>query len=186
VEPNRYPFIRYTLTRYFADNGLTSPNRRLLKVNKLVRLAERTGYKRYLASEGSEESYLTGFFDSLGIKLKDPTLEPGLPSEDWLAKVNEITGRMDDSWSRDRYPLSTKLWRKVRYLSFVENGYRCQCCGATNGPFYTVLDSVLTVDHIKPRKTHPELTFDVSNTQILCRSCNSRKGTKDTDYRRVA
>jgi hypothetical protein len=36
----------------------------------------------------------------------------------------------------------------------------------------------LTVDHIQPRSKYPELALEISNTQILCRSCNSSKGNR--------
>jgi 5-methylcytosine-specific restriction endonuclease McrA len=179
VDLERLGKVKYTLTRYFAANGLIERYRRLAKVDRLVRTAARTGYKAYTG--GSKEQYLLDYFDWLGIALKDPTLEPGLPSESWLMAVERANEGKNEEWTRERYPISSRLWQRIRYLSHVENGYRCQCCGATSG----VMDVSLHVDHIKPRSRYPELTFDVDNTQILCRSCNARKGTKETDYRRI-
>jgi 5-methylcytosine-specific restriction endonuclease McrA len=51
-------------------------------------------------------------------------------------------------------------------------GNKCLYCGATKR---------LTVDHIVPIKLGgPNI---ITNLQLLCRSCNSRKGTKIIDYR---
>jgi 5-methylcytosine-specific restriction endonuclease McrA len=47
------------------------------------------------------------------------------------------------------------------------------------------MDIALEVDHVKPRSKYPELALDLDNTQILCRACNSKKGTAETDYRRI-
>ncbi|WP_268892839.1 HNH endonuclease [Tomitella fengzijianii] len=42
----------------------------------------------------------------------------------------------------------------------------CSKCGSVND---------LTVDHIIPVVHRPDLEFDVSNCDVLCRSCNGRK-----------
>lgn len=36
----------------------------------------------------------------------------------------------------------------------------------------------LTIDHIKPIRDYPELSFDPQNVQVLCRRCNSKKGRR--------
>lgn len=71
-------------------------------------------------------------------------------------------------------------WRKVRMEALKIHGGRCQCCGASPKDGTTILN----VDHIKPRKTHPQLALDVGNLQVLCDSCNHGKGNWDeTDWR---
>ncbi len=70
-------------------------------------------------------------------------------------------------------------WKKVRYDALELNDGRCCLCGisAKDG-------AVLNVDHIKPRKTHPELALTLSNLQVLCGTCNHGKGNRDdTDWR---
>ena len=70
-------------------------------------------------------------------------------------------------------------WRAVRMMALKLNGARCQCCGAS-----PKTGAVLNVDHIKPRKTHPQLALDINNLQVLCGDCNHGKGNWDeTDWR---
>lgn len=71
-------------------------------------------------------------------------------------------------------------WRTLRYEVLLKHGRRCMCCGATPDDGMTVLH----VDHIKPRNTHPELALEPSNLQVLCEVCNMGKGAwDDTDFR---
>jgi len=70
-------------------------------------------------------------------------------------------------------------WRRVRMQALKQHGSRCQCCGASPK------DGIrIHVDHIKPRKTHPELALSLNNLQVLCEVCNHGKGNWDsTDWR---
>ena len=71
-------------------------------------------------------------------------------------------------------------WTTLRYNTLNRYGRRCMCCGATPKDKVTVIN----VDHIKPRHTHPQLALDPNNLQVLCSSCNKRKGAWDTtDFR---
>jgi hypothetical protein len=75
--------------------------------------------------------------------------------------------------------LTSYEWRRLRMEVLIEQGRRCQCCGATpdNG-------AVMHVDHIKPRKLFPELALEKSNLQVLCDVCNHGKGNWDqTDWK---
>lgn len=75
--------------------------------------------------------------------------------------------------------LSTYAWRNLRIKALNLYGRKCMCCGDTpeNG-------AVMNVDHIKPRKHHPELALDIRWLQILCGACNHGKGNElETDYR---
>lgn len=76
--------------------------------------------------------------------------------------------------------LSSFEWRRVRMEALKSNDGRCECCG--RGKHDGI---VLHVDHIKPRKKHPELALEVSNLQVLCNECNHGKGNWDeTDWRK--
>jgi 5-methylcytosine-specific restriction endonuclease McrA len=60
----------------------------------------------------------------------------------------------------------------------LRRGALCECCGARPP------DVRINVDHIKPRRTHPELALDEANLQVLCEDCNHGKGSWDTtDWR---
>lgn len=79
--------------------------------------------------------------------------------------------------------LSSYEWRVLRMQVLKERGARCECCGATPQDGTTVIN----VDHIKPRRTHPELALVKANLQVLCHACNHGKGNWDqTDWRKEA
>ena len=70
----------------------------------------------------------------------------------------------------------TREWKELRYAALVRYNRTCQCCGAT--------DTIIHVDHIKPRSKYPELELDSKNLQLLCEPCNIGKSNKDmTDWR---
>jgi 5-methylcytosine-specific restriction endonuclease McrA len=69
-------------------------------------------------------------------------------------------------------------WRSLRMKAFQRYGNKCQCCGAS-----PATGAVLNVDHVKPRKTHPELALDLENLQILCHECNHGKANRTVDWR---
>lgn len=60
----------------------------------------------------------------------------------------------------------SQQWAAVRLQAKRRDGFRCVQCGAHGR---------LEVDHIKPVRTHPELSFDLTNLQTLCPGCHSRK-----------
>jgi hypothetical protein len=75
--------------------------------------------------------------------------------------------------------LESYEWRRVRMIVLKRDGARCSCCGATPADGLR-----MHVDHIKPRKTHPELALNTANLQVLCEICNHGKGNWDTtDWR---
>jgi len=77
--------------------------------------------------------------------------------------------------------LSTYAWRSLRMEAILKYGRKCMCCNANGDDGKTIIN----VDHIKPRKTHPELALDINNLQILCDECNHGKGNKhETDWRK--
>lgn len=61
-------------------------------------------------------------------------------------------------------------WRKLRLQVLLKYNRQCQCCGAKPP------EAIIHVDHIKPRKTHPELALEINNLQVLCHECNHGKG----------
>jgi 5-methylcytosine-specific restriction endonuclease McrA len=77
------------------------------------------------------------------------------------------------AWGNNFYRLPR--WRRLREKALKLYGEQCHKCKATEN---------LHVDHIRCRKYHPELAFHMTNLQILCEECNTKKGTHhSTDYR---
>ena len=63
--------------------------------------------------------------------------------------------------------------KQLRERIFVRDNYTCQCCGANRA---TQPQVELVIDHIEPYSRGGETVAD--NLQVLCRSCNSKKGNK--------
>lgn len=60
----------------------------------------------------------------------------------------------------------TNRWKTLRMAILERDGFRCRSCGCGGR---------LEVDHIKPVRTHPDLSYEPSNLQALCPSCHTRK-----------
>jgi 5-methylcytosine-specific restriction endonuclease McrA len=94
-------------------------------------------------------------------------------------KVKSAVEHPDYAWVNSDDFLKSFEWRKLRMMALKRDGARCVCCGATAAG-----GSQIHVDHIKPRRSHPELALALSNLQILCEDCNHGKGSwDDTDWR---
>ncbi|WP_417429530.1 HNH endonuclease [Kiloniella sp.] len=57
-------------------------------------------------------------------------------------------------------------WRFLRRQALDRDGWACVRCGT---------HMRLECDHIKPVRTHPELSYTFSNLQILCGRCHAKK-----------
>lgn len=57
-------------------------------------------------------------------------------------------------------------WKALRMQALDRDGWQCVQCGERRR---------LECDHVHPVKTHPELAYTLSNLQILCGPCHSRK-----------
>ena len=60
----------------------------------------------------------------------------------------------------------TKRWKALRLQVLRRDDWKCTRCGDPRR---------LEVDHILPVRTHPELSFEMSNLQALCCRCHARK-----------
>ena len=69
---------------------------------------------------------------------------------------------MSKAWrSSDR-----KGWRRIRERILARDGYCCQACGESEGSLH--------IDHIVPKRLGGSDLEE--NLQVLCKSCNLRKG----------
>lgn len=74
-------------------------------------------------------------------------------------------------------PRSTRRWKTVSKLFIEQEGTGCVVCGTYEN---------LSVDHIQPYSLYPELFWEESNWQVMCRGHNGQKSNKvegqTTDY----
>lgn len=62
--------------------------------------------------------------------------------------------------------IRSRRWKSLRLEALRRDGWKCVQCGARGR---------LEVDHVKPVRTHPELSYELANLQSLCRSCHTKK-----------
>jgi len=86
--------------------------------------------------------------------------------------------RRQAEWVNSTAFLKSHAWAELRYRVLRESGGRCCLCGRCAADGVT-----LTVDHIKPRRTHPRLALVRSNLQVLCSLCNRGKANHCDDWR---
>ena len=73
----------------------------------------------------------------------------------------------------------TKAWQEFRRKVFAAYPRVCMKCEDS--------ESIMHVDHIKPRSIYPALSLNFSNMQVLCEDCNVEKSNlHETDYREEA
>lgn len=65
---------------------------------------------------------------------------------------------------------NSRRWKSLRIEVLRRDGFRCVICG---------ISGRLEVDHIKPVRDRPDLSFALSNLQALCRRCHSRKTAQE-------
>lgn len=112
--------------------------------------------------------------NNLGQVLEDfKQNESGMIKPKFAIKPNKLAKLNVDVTSKEF--LNTWEWKTLRYEVLLEQGAVCKCCGAKPSDGVT-----LCVDHIKPRRTHPQLALDKTNLQVLCNDCNMGKGSWDT------
>ena len=67
-------------------------------------------------------------------------------------------------------------WVRLRYDFMRDHDGRCECCGRRG------LDGVqVNVDHILPRRTHPQFALCYANLQVLCGPCNRARAIATSD-----
>jgi 5-methylcytosine-specific restriction endonuclease McrA len=61
---------------------------------------------------------------------------------------------------------STRRWQVLRHVILERDGWACVDCGSQRR---------LEVDHVKPVRTNPELSFSPANLAVRCAACHTRK-----------
>jgi hypothetical protein len=90
-------------------------------------------------------------------------------------RLYEVAVKRAEAISDTRAFYASAEWNIVRKVVLAEASGECQVCGK-----FIPRKVDLTVDHILPRSKYPHLALERSNMQVLCRSCNSRKGDRLT------
>lgn len=123
----------------------------------------------------ASDKALTGIVATNCAGFTQPCIRQVLPVK-YQREANEIAAKIKNSGNDF---LNSAAWKALRRAVVAQYGRKCMACGTTpKNPRMT------HVDHIKPRKTHPELTMSFDNLQVLCCRCNKAKGNKHSrDYR---
>ena len=90
------------------------------------------------------------------------------------ARVVELAKEREVRIYETRLFYGSPEWIYLRRLVIEEDGKYCTSCRR-----YIYEEEDITVDHIKPRSKYPELQLSRDNLQVLCRSCNSKKGNRE-------
>lgn len=94
------------------------------------------------------------------------------------SRDNEIAARLRIA---SKSFLQSAEWKELRRFVVAFYGRQCMKCKTTPRK-----QTQTHVDHIKPRRFHPELALEFSNLQVLCSRCNKAKGNRTADYRTLA
>jgi len=89
------------------------------------------------------------------------------------AKIRKEMGQERIDFIQSDEFLRSFKWHEARFRILKKFKAECMLCRDRT--------SRLHVDHILPRRTHPELALDLNNLQVLCESCNHGKGFKFTE-----
>ncbi len=86
-----------------------------------------------------------------------------------LARPVDSSGHSKGDVYRKLY--NTKRWYRLRYATFIRDGFTCKMCGLRD---LSGSGKGLICDHIKPHRHRDEgLFWDQDNLQTLCASCHS-------------
>lgn len=87
---------------------------------------------------------------------------------------------MRQSKKPDRFYTSS-AWQRVRWHVLKRDGFACVVCGrSVQGK------GQARVDHIQPRKQHPDLALTLSNLRTLCPPCDNARHADKGGQRRAA
>jgi 5-methylcytosine-specific restriction endonuclease McrA len=87
--------------------------------------------------------------------------------EYWEARARSLDASTPKSPEHARRKQADRRARQLRPQVYDRDGHRCQLCGATDD---------LCIDHVVPVAMGGGDAL--SNLQVLCRTCNSRKGAR--------
>lgn len=98
----------------------------------------------------------------------------GLASSALVVAYGDAPAKDAARWSDAEVDLTRK---EIKQHYIAEQHHLCCYCGLPD-PAVHGLD--WDVEHIAPRKRHPEFMFTPENLAVACRECNGHKGSKET------
>ena len=84
---------------------------------------------------------------------------------------------MRDYYRPSRVVSGSKRWPPLRFQALRRDGFQCVQCESR---------TALQVDHIKPVRDAPELAWELSNLQTLCRRCHARKTRRELGFEELS
>lgn len=131
--------------------------------------------KQYRQTEEGKAALQKGYDKYYGSKkYKTKNLKYEKSDKGKLARVKRDHNRR----SKEKEMPNNLTPRESTCILFLQS-YKCANPNCKHGRFFDGLEP--TIDHIVPVDDGGPLIKD--NVQYLCRSCNSKKGTKEIDYR---
>jgi len=161
----------------FDENGLPLNNQGICRKceDRFITKRGKTGLCSSCVKVGKKQSEKTRIRRSETSKGRIPFWLLGKPSWNKNKEVKVIQGEKHWNWKggisvfkRNLKSLEYKSWRLA---VFERDKFVCQDCGQTGG--------YLEAHHKKRWSEYPELRYEVSNGQTLCKKChNKTKGKK--------
>lgn len=119
----------------------------------------------------SFDRHLDELLENKRKKLRDVITPSELSDFDKKKFYEEVTHDRMSDYKQDSFYMRED-WKNLRKQARMSYPNACMRCGSVKD---------LHVDHIKPRSKYPHLELEFKNLQILCESCNLKKGSKDSD-----
>lgn len=88
----------------------------------------------------------------------------------------DMSGNNSPSWKGGITPINERIRKSKRFIEWAKaikerDNYICVICKTRGGKLHS--------DHIKPFSLYPELRFELSNGQTLCKNCHLAKTSID-------
>lgn len=98
---------------------------------------------------------------------------PYIFTDNDLALISQHFTNDHKDWNKAEFDI---LKKKIREFLIAEQGQKCTYCKSKVRRGTTLIP----IEHVVPKKKHPQFTFENNNLVIACPMCNTKKSTKET------